>query len=82
MASLILADVSVSMSEFKRNPIKAVSKAEGAPIVVLDRNKPAFYAVPSETFEAMMERIEDLQIAKVILDRRPDEEILLEVDEL
>lgn len=44
----ILADVSAGISELKKNPMSVVEQGEGAPVAILNRNEPVFYAVPAE----------------------------------
>ncbi len=43
MASLILAEMTASVSELKRNPMGTVAAGEGSPVAILNRNEPAFY---------------------------------------
>ncbi|MBE0463870.1 MAG: type II toxin-antitoxin system Phd/YefM family antitoxin [Halomonadaceae bacterium] len=68
----ILADFSVSISELKKNPSALLSQVSGSPIAVLNHNKPAAYLVPAETYEAMMEMLEDYELAKLVEARRDD----------
>ena len=42
----ILSDLSVSMSEFKKNPSAALRESGGKTVAVLSHNKTAFYMVP------------------------------------
>jgi len=65
MASLILAEMTASVSELKRNPMGTVAAGEGAPVAILNRNEPAFYCVPARAYEAMMERLEDIALNAV-----------------
>lgn len=65
----IFADQTVSISEFKKNPSKAVHAAEGRPLAVLKNNKPGFYAIPSELFEQIADILEDLQLAPLVRER-------------
>jgi antitoxin StbD len=60
MASLILAAMTASVSELKRNPRGTVAAGEGSPVAILNRNEPTFYCVPAKAFETMMEGLEDL----------------------
>ena len=39
----VLADVTVSMSEFKRNPAAVLREANHRPVAVLNHNRAAFY---------------------------------------
>ena len=41
----ILADISIGISELKKSPMAIIARGEGAPVAVLNRNKPVFYAV-------------------------------------
>ncbi|WP_113908351.1 type II toxin-antitoxin system Phd/YefM family antitoxin [Aliidiomarina celeris] len=68
----ILADFSVSISELKKNPSALLSQASGSPIAVLNHNKPAAYLIPADTYEALMDMIEDYELAKLVEERRSD----------
>ena len=70
----ILADFSVSISELKKNPSSLLSQASGSPIAVLNHNKPAAYLVPADTYEAIMEMIEDYELGKLVEERRGERE--------
>ena len=65
----ILSDLSVSMTEFKKNPNEALRESGGQAVAVLSHNKPAFYMVPPERYEAMLEQIDDLQLVRVAKER-------------
>lgn len=65
MVHTILAATSASVSELKKNPMGTVAAGEGFPVAILNRNEPAFYCVPAKTYEAMMERLEDLELNAV-----------------
>lgn len=65
----IFADYTMSISEFKSNPGKAVAAAKGKPLAVLKNNKPEFYAVPSGLFEQIADLMEDLSLADTVRER-------------
>jgi antitoxin StbD len=65
----ILSDLSVSMSEFKKNPNEALRESGGQAVAVLSHNKPAFYMVPPARYEAMLEAMDDLQLVSVVKER-------------
>lgn len=65
----ILADVAVSVSELKKNPSAVLSGAGGAPVAVLNHNRVMGYMVPADVFEAMMERLDDLELIRVARER-------------
>lgn len=79
MLTRIHADYAVSISELKRNPQAIVNKSRGAAIALLNRNKPMAYIVPAETYEAMLELIEDVEIGMVIEARRAEKDRAVEV---
>lgn len=68
----VFADFSVSISELKKNPSSLLSQASGSAIAVLNHNKPAAYLIPAETYEAMMDMIEDYELAKLVEERLGD----------
>ncbi|MDP4537799.1 type II toxin-antitoxin system prevent-host-death family antitoxin [Alkalimonas collagenimarina] len=68
----VLADFSVSISELKKNPSALLAQACGSPIAVLNHNKPAAYLIPADTYEALMDMIEDYELAKLVEERRSD----------
>jgi antitoxin StbD len=62
MSNLILTETTASVSELKKNPMGTVAMGEGFPIAILNRNAPAFYCVPAKAYEALMDRLEDLEL--------------------
>lgn len=80
----VLADFSVSISELKKNPSALLSQASGSPIAVLNHNKPAAYLIPADTYEALMDMIEDYELAKLVEERRSeiDKAITVALDDL
>jgi len=72
MPHTILSEIAASVTELKRDPMGTVAAGEGSPVAILNRNEPAFYCVPAKTFEAMMERLEDIEL-NAIADARKDE---------
>lgn len=80
----VLADFSVSITELKKNPSALLSQASGSPIAVLNHNKPAAYLIPAETYEALMEMIDDYELAQLVEERRGDKDkaIAVSLDDL
>jgi len=82
MPNLVLAETTASVSELKRNPMGTVAAGDGAPVAILNRNEPAFYCVPAKAYEALMERLEDLEL-NALADARKDEPVVrVTLDEL
>jgi antitoxin StbD len=82
MTTRILAEVSGSVSELKKNPMAFVRSGRGEPVVVLNRNTPEFYCVPAKTFEALMDMIEDAELAALVKARANEKEISVNLDDL
>lgn len=80
--SPILAESSISITELKKNPMGVMEQADGAPVAVLNRNRPAFYCVPAETYAALLEHMEDLELAALVRERQSQEEVGVGLDEL
>ena len=79
MANLIMADTAASVSELKKNPMGTVAAGEGFAVAILNRNEPAFYCVPAKTWEALMERLEDLELNALATARLSDGEAIVKV---
>ena len=62
MSHLILAETTASVSELKKNPMGTVASGEGFAVAILNRNTPAFYCVPAKAYEALMEKLEDMEL--------------------
>ena len=78
----ILAEISAGVSELKKNPMAVVGQGEGAPVAILNRNEPAFYAIPAKTFEYICDILEDVELQAIIEKRRSQPEIKVNLDEL
>lgn len=82
MTNLVLAERTASVSELKKNPMATVAAGEGAPVAILNRNEPAFYCIPARLYEAMMERLDDIEL-NTIADARANEPIIkVKLDDL
>jgi antitoxin StbD len=82
MTHTILAEVTASVSELKKNPMGTVAAGEGFPVAILNRNEPAFYCVPAKAFEAMMDRLEDIELNAIADARKGEERIRVDLDEI
>ncbi len=76
----ILAECSASISELKKNPTSLLNEADGAAIAILNHNKPTAYLVPAETYEWLMDALDDYALGKVIDKRRGDLSSAIEID--
>lgn len=77
---LIYADLSISMSEFKKNPAQVLRAAGEKPVAVLNHNRPAFYMVSPKIFEAFVEALADRDMGDLIRERIAQKDEAVEVD--
>ena len=70
MTIRILTEAAASISELKANPMKVALSAHGEAIAVLNRNEHAFYCIPAETYEFMIDHIEDLELLAIAEQRK------------
>ena len=82
MAHTLLAETTASISELKRNPMGTVAAGEGMPVAILNRNEPAFYCIPAKAYEALLNRLEDLELNAIADARQSQAEIEVSVDDL
>lgn len=76
----IFADVTVSMSEFKKNPAAVLRLADSRPVAVLNHNKAAFYMVEPALFQAMLDELADQDLYAKVRARMTERAQAIEVD--
>ena len=54
----------------------------GEAVAVLNRNEPAFYCVPAEAYELLMDRLEDLELLSLAAERENEETISVNIHDL
>ncbi|KRA80419.1 type II toxin-antitoxin system Phd/YefM family antitoxin [Altererythrobacter sp. Root672] len=82
MPHSIFAGVTASVTELKRNPMGTMAAGNGGAVAILNRNEPAFYCVPAEEFEAMLNLIEDAELNAIANARAGSPEIVVSLDDL
>ncbi|MGD9209827.1 MAG: type II toxin-antitoxin system Phd/YefM family antitoxin [Desulfobacteraceae bacterium] len=80
MLTKIHANLSVSISELKRNPQAIIDDAHGEAIALLNRNKPTAYIIPAKTYEMLLEMAEDIELAGIIEQRKGEKVDAIEVN--
>jgi antitoxin StbD len=78
----IHATTTVSISELKKNPSEIIKRSQGAPVAILNHNRPTAYLVPAEAFEAMMEQLDDQYLLQLAKERQQERSIKVTLDEL
>ena len=82
MSHLILAETTASVSELKRNPMGTVATGDGFPVAILNRNAPVFYCVPARAYEALINKLEDMELNAIADARKGQRVIKIKLDEL
>jgi len=82
MTNKVLAETTASVSELKKNPMGIVAAGEGFPVAILNRNETAFYCVPANAYEALMDKLEDIELNAIADARKDQVEIDVKLDEL
>jgi len=80
----IHAKQTISITELKKNPSKVVDDARGDPIAVLKNNIPTAYLIPAETFEIILELLDEQYLQDIIKRRLRDKKkpVKVSLDEL
>lgn len=82
MAHIILSKHIASISELKANPMKTIESTDGETVAILNRNQPAFYAVPPKMYAYLMELAENAELVQMIEERRDQATVKVSLDEL
>lgn len=65
MNNIIHSRFVASVSELKKNPMEVVNNGFGEAVAILNRNNPAFYCVPADMYERLMDLVEDRELLKL-----------------
>lgn len=71
----IYSSLSASVTELKRNPGAIIRAAGETAVAILNHNRPAAYLVPVTVYEAMLDRLDDVDLAETVRQRvgeKPD----------
>ncbi|MEI6705968.1 MAG: plasmid stabilization protein [Methylococcales bacterium] len=82
MPSTILSETAASLLELKNDPLAIVASGDGFPVAILDHDEPAFYCIPARTFETLMDKLEDMELAAIVESRKSQAEIDVAWDDI
>ena len=82
MPSTILSETAASLLELKNDPLAIVAAGDGFPVAILDHDEPAFYCIPARTFETLMDKLEDMELAAIVESRKSQAEIDVAWDDI
>lgn len=71
-----------SVSELKKNPMEVVNNGFGEAVAILNRNNPAFYCVPADMYEKLMDLIEDKELLKLAEQVDTNETVKVSINDL
>ena len=57
-----------------------IEQSDGQPIAILNHNRPTAYLIPAETYEELLERLEDYQLGLIVQERKDEKIRAVEVD--
>lgn len=78
----IESDVVVSVSDLKRNFAQILKTSKDKAIAILNHNRVTAYMVPSTTYEALMDRLDDLELAQIVKSRASEVGVKVSLDDL
>ncbi len=78
----IYANSSVSISDLKKNPSGIISQSHGEPVAILNHNRPTAYLLPADTFELIMEQLDDLELLRLVRERQHEPTVKVSLNEL
>ena len=82
MTQLIYARMTASITELKKSPMDTILAGQGEAVAILNRNTPAFYCIPTELYESMLEQLDDIELNKIADARSNQKRIRVNLDDL
>jgi antitoxin StbD len=82
MMQKLEASFAIGISDLKRNPSEVLRNAGGEPVAVLNHNRVMAYLLPAATWEAMVERLDDMELASIIAERAAETPVPVTLDDL
>ena len=78
----IYSNITVSVTELKRNFANVLATAKDAPVAVLNHNKPEVYLLSAKHYEEILGILEDLEDRKIVEKREDGPFVKVTLDEL
>ena len=75
----VLANCSASISELKKNPSALIDASNGEPIDILNHNKPTAYLIPADTYQRILDRLDDYELGLIVKKREHEKPQAIEV---
>ncbi|PSJ62510.1 type II toxin-antitoxin system Phd/YefM family antitoxin [Kumtagia ephedrae] len=78
----IEAALGVSISDLRKSPSSVIESAKGEPVAILNHNRVMAYMVPADVYEAMLERLDDLDLVEIAKARAGEKGVPVDIDAL
>lgn len=78
----IYSDLTVSVTELKRNFAQVLNTAKDSPVAVLNHNKPEVYLLSAQHYESILNALEDMEDRKLVEERSKGPFVEVELDAL
>ncbi|MFN3894636.1 MAG: type II toxin-antitoxin system Phd/YefM family antitoxin [Acinetobacter sp.] len=82
MNNIIHSRFVASISDLKKNPMEVVNNGFGEAVAILNRNNPAFYCVPADMYERLMDLIEDKELLKLAEEAQTEDTVKISINDL
>ena len=82
MNNIVHSRFVASVSELKKNPMEVVNNGFGEAVAILNRNNPAFYCVPADMYERLMDLVEDRELLKLAEQVDTEETVKVSINDL
>jgi len=66
----------------RRNPSGILEDAGDSPVTVLNHNKPAAYLLSARAYEALLDKLEDFELTKIVKERQGSETVKVTLEDL
>lgn len=76
------AEMAVSVSDLKKNPTAIVDGARGNAVAILNHNRVMAYMVPAETYEAIIDALDDQALIEIAKARAGENGVPVRLEEL
>ncbi len=78
----VLSNITVSVTELKRDFASILKQADDSPVAVINHNRPEAYLLPAAHYERLMAYIEDMEDAALVYERGNGPFVEVDLDEL
>lgn len=69
----ILSNYTASITELKKSPSELLKNAGNEAIAILNHNTPSAYLVPAQTYEKLMDMLDEYMLSKDVKERLNDD---------